>query len=51
MLIRDRKHPHGYHVDRHPPRRVQTLTYWILIGLAAFVVCLVLLLNLYSQFL
>lgn len=23
MLIRDRKHPHGYHVDRHPPPGVE----------------------------
>jgi hypothetical protein len=49
MLIRDRRHPHGYHVDRHPPRRVQTVTHWMLIALAAFGVCLFLLLQLYSN--
>ena len=48
MLIRDRKHPYGYHVDRHPPRRFESITHWLLIGLAALAVCLFLLFQLYS---
>lgn len=49
MLIRDRKHPYGYHVDRHPPRRKQTVVHWILIATAAIGVCLFILLQLYSN--
>lgn len=48
MLIRNRKHPFGYHVDRHPPGRMETVIHWMLIALAAIGVCLLLLLQHYT---
>lgn len=51
MLVRDRKHPYGYHVDRHPPRRIETVTHWLLVGIVAIGFCLILLLQRYSNFL
>jgi hypothetical protein len=50
MLIRDRRHPYGYHVDRHPPRRSEAMAHWMLVALAAAGVSLIVLFQLYSSF-